>query len=297
MTRPPLKQGAAHVFIGSSTEGLRIAEAIHDGLEKCIWEGRKLCRVEIWDETFSPSDIVIDRLLVNSRVYDYAILVVTPDDIQISRGTKHQSPRDNINLEIGIFMANLGRRHCIVVRPGNEKVKLPSDLLGLCTVNYEYTSNNPDPAELRPTVNTIRLHIERTGLRDFLGDYIDSYGFSYKLKNFGVALREDAIRPYGNGSTQLILACATGDRSKVHSSPHFALSEPWTVPRSIPKDPQLVTDCSPILSQIKDEDTVWGLLFILPKAINIKKIKCINDILVQGGRALDGRGNMANLES
>ena len=68
----------------------------------------KLCCADIWDDVFLPTDIIIDRLLEESVTYDYAIFIITPDDIVEARGKKQMAPRDNINFEIGLFMATLG---------------------------------------------------------------------------------------------------------------------------------------------------------------------------------------------
>ena len=184
----PDRIGAARVFIASSTEGLKIAEAIHDGLERRRKEdGRPACNAQLWDDAFRPTDIVIDRLLNHSKDYDFAVLVITPDDLAISRSKKFNSPRDNINLEIGLFMATLGRERCIVVRPRNCVMKMPSDLMGLCPVDYDYVSATPDSGDLRSIVNTIANYIEKTGPRDSsqldrlqVEVYPDTYTFNWK---------------------------------------------------------------------------------------------------------------------
>ena len=40
---------------------------------------------------------------------DFAVLVLTPDDITLSRGTTIASPRDNAIFELGLFMGTNGR--------------------------------------------------------------------------------------------------------------------------------------------------------------------------------------------
>src|SRR5687768_5941457 len=61
------------VFIGSSVEGLEIAEAIQRGL-------RYAADVELWDQaTFDLSSTTIESLEAKCAAVDFAIFVLTPD--------------------------------------------------------------------------------------------------------------------------------------------------------------------------------------------------------------------------
>lgn len=291
----PERRGSAYVFVGSSSEGLRIAEEVHDGLEACRLEGRRLCRVTMWDEMFKPGDLVVDRLLNDSAMFDYAIIVVTPDDYTLSRGKRKESPRDNINLEIGIFIAVLGRKHCIVLRPSNLDIKMPSDLLGLCTVQYEFVSERPAAGDLRPAINKIRAHIETTGLRDLPKVFMKAWGYHHDIKSFAATLNEARIRPYGNGEHYLVLGCFHGEGGEMYETKSIALSPPWCVPRTVPREPKLTTDCSAFSDALEDGELVWGILFLVDQKFDPRKVKCLNDIVHQGGRVIDGRGNACQI--
>jgi hypothetical protein len=118
-------------FIGSSTEGLVVAEAIVANLPQ-----ETNCRV--WTEgIFLPGSTYIETLEKVLDEMDYAILVATPDDLLTKRDIAGFTMRDNVLLELGLFMAKLGRRRTYLVSSKDEPIHIPSDLLGLTTVSYE----------------------------------------------------------------------------------------------------------------------------------------------------------------
>lgn len=90
------------VFIGSSSEGLEIAETIQLNLDH-------LCEVTIWTQgLFTLGSGVLEALAAKLSEFDYAILVLTPDDLTESRNQALFSPRDNVIFELGLFMGYLG---------------------------------------------------------------------------------------------------------------------------------------------------------------------------------------------
>lgn len=119
------------VFIGSSSEALRVAEAIHSNLDlefECT----------VWNQgVFGLSTMNLESLEQQIGDADFAVLVVSPDDTTESRGNATASPRDNVIFELGLFMGALGRKRTFVVQPRNKKIKIPSDLLGVVVATYE----------------------------------------------------------------------------------------------------------------------------------------------------------------
>lgn len=283
--------GLSYIFIGSSIEGISIAEEIQRGLDKCKINQRKLCNATIWDDIFRPSDIIIERLLAESSLFDFAILVTTPDDYTISRGRRSMSPRDNINLETGIFMATLGRERCIVVRPNNVDIKMPSDLTGLCYVNYTYTSNSPRVGELRSVITEIRSHISDLGPRDHTQAYMSGWGYFRTRQAFLASIDPAYLRPYCNGNYSLLLGCFGGqDKSDMYQTERVVFSDLWPIQRNIPKDVKLLADCAPIASQLQTGQTAWGVLFLVRRDFKLNSIKTFGDLVERGGRVLDGKG-------
>jgi len=115
------------VFIGSSSEGLEIATALKSALPPDL-------EVLLWTEDiFSLGEDTLTSLLKFVSVFDFGVLVLTGDDLVKSRSFfSSPAPRDNVILELGLFMGALGRRRAfpVVAPPKKGRLKLPSDLLG-----------------------------------------------------------------------------------------------------------------------------------------------------------------------
>jgi CRP/FNR family transcriptional regulator, cyclic AMP receptor protein len=119
------------LFIGSSSEGYSIADQIY----------RKLAAAPIvprvWTEgVFQPSQTSIESLVKAQEECDFAALVLTADDVTVSRSRKKHSPRDNVVFELGLFMGALGRERVFILKPLGLNIKIPSDLLGVTCIEY-----------------------------------------------------------------------------------------------------------------------------------------------------------------
>ena len=97
------------VFIGSSSEGLDVAREVEMHLQTdaltTIWK----------DGVFGLGSGTLEALMNALDQFDFAIMVLSPDDLLESRGTSYSSPRDNVIFELGLFMGRLGRGrnfHC-----------------------------------------------------------------------------------------------------------------------------------------------------------------------------------------
>jgi predicted nucleotide-binding protein len=91
------------IFIGSSKEGLDIAKAIQANLADS-------CECEIWNQgPFGLSEGSLESLVNALDKFDFAVLAITADDLSQIRGQLHQTPRDNVLFELGLFMGRLGK--------------------------------------------------------------------------------------------------------------------------------------------------------------------------------------------
>jgi len=121
------------VFIGSSKEGLQIANAIQSNLHRSCGAFPK-----VWDQgVFGLGSTVIDSLLEAPSDYDFAVFVLSADDMITSREQNMRSPRDNVIFELGLFMGRLGRRRTFVLFEKRADLKLLSDLSGLILATYD----------------------------------------------------------------------------------------------------------------------------------------------------------------
>src|SRR5438105_3213910 len=125
------------VFIGSSREGLSIAEAIQVNLDHA-------CEVMIWSQgVFGLGEGSLEALVDRLDSFDFAILVLTPDDVTTTRDMTQQSPRDNVLLELGLFIGALGRKRSFIVYDRRRDIKLPSDLAGVTSATFQmHTDGN-----------------------------------------------------------------------------------------------------------------------------------------------------------
>lgn len=116
------------IFIGSSSEGLKIAQKV-----KTYFEKEYECF--LWtDGIFKFNENFLETLMKEASLFDFGFLIFTKDDYTESRLVKYNSPRDNIVFEYGLFLGRLGRERAYFII--DEDVKLPSDLQGITSINF-----------------------------------------------------------------------------------------------------------------------------------------------------------------
>jgi hypothetical protein len=147
------------MFIGSSAEGLAVAEAIQLNLDYA-------CEVTIWSQgVFGLGKGTLESLVGRLGDFDFAALVLTPDDLTLSRDEIQSSPRDNVLLELGLFIGALGRDRTFIVFNRAEKLKLPTDLAGVTPATFEQHSDGNLQSSLGAATTLIKGTIQRLGKR------------------------------------------------------------------------------------------------------------------------------------
>lgn len=147
------------IFIGSSSEGLVTARRIHAALQS------KTLIVQLWStDVFSVSDTAIESLEHAAAEVDFAVLVLTPDDVTTSRKSRKPSPRDNVVYELGLFGGALGRKRTFMVVDATAKQKIPTDLLGVTALTFR-GKNGITPSSLVGLKNSILAAIAGLGVR------------------------------------------------------------------------------------------------------------------------------------
>jgi hypothetical protein len=152
------------MFIGSSSEGKAVAEYLQDALQAH-------CDGDVWDQNvFEPSGETLGRLLAAAAEYDFATLVFSPDDIVERRGQTAWAPRDNVVLELGLFLGSLGRDRVFMICRQDHELTLPSDLLGVTVIRYQ-TRDRPNlRAQINPAALRIRERMATAGARRTLSN-------------------------------------------------------------------------------------------------------------------------------
>src|ERR1039458_9910206 len=187
------KMLSSRTFIGSSSEGLVIANAVKANLKECT-------DCQVWTEgVFLPGRVFIEALESMLDSVDYAILVATPDDMLTKRDVAALSMRDNVLLELGLFMAKLGRKRTYLVSPADQSIRIPSDLLGIKLVNYDSTASAEEAVSvlaepcrgikqaMREAEKELSLSMKRIVVRRLLI-------FTNRIQSFVVSLQMETIR-------------------------------------------------------------------------------------------------------
>ena len=118
----------AKIFIASSGRALILSERLKEALSTDFSEAI------IWSEESKgkPSNTIIEMLEDASKNYDFAIIILTQDDMISKKddNKEHPKARDNCIFEAGLFMGVLGRKRCFLVS-SVETGSLPVDLSGI----------------------------------------------------------------------------------------------------------------------------------------------------------------------
>lgn len=117
------------VFIGSSTEGLDVAEAVKR-------QFAAISGVDIWNErVFELNRGNLDSLVKMVNIYDFAILCMTADNETVMRGEQQLTPGTNLFFELGLCMGRMGldRTHMIV----ENSVTMPTDFAGVSQATFD----------------------------------------------------------------------------------------------------------------------------------------------------------------
>ncbi len=130
------------LFIASSREGLPIARAVREMLADEV-------AVDIWDEptTFPVGTVTLKVLEEHATKYDFAVIVMTPDDKSEHRKSIGVTPRDNLVLELGLFMGRIGAERTLIIRSDRKNMRLPTDLSGLVVAFYYEAMAKTNPKE------------------------------------------------------------------------------------------------------------------------------------------------------
>jgi hypothetical protein len=151
-----MKSTLPTIFIGSSVEGLPYAEAIFSELER-------EANPTIWKQNvFEPTKATLEVLENLPYSFDYAILVMTPDDTKRSRGKQVPVPRDNVVAELGLFIGALGRSRVFYIQPRDKAISLPSDFFGITPLEFASRDDNNLRAAVQTACSIIKSQIKKT---------------------------------------------------------------------------------------------------------------------------------------
>jgi len=122
------------IFIGSSTAGYSIAEKVKNNLANVgdcfLWKDPN-----VWE----PNRSTFENLLKMVSFFDFGIFVATADDLTLTNDKIVIEPRDNVILEMSLFLGAMGRdKAFLLVENG---IKLPTDFNGIYMPHFDRNSD------------------------------------------------------------------------------------------------------------------------------------------------------------
>jgi len=169
------------IFIGSSKEGISIAEEIKKYLipefECYLWT----------DNIFKYNDNFLETLMKEASLFDFGLMVFTKDDYTISRLKNFDTARDNVIFEYGLFLGRIGRDRAYIIK--DQDVKIPSDLFGITLPEFKCTKESDgkltlDLYSLHDTLKQLKVQIEEKvnlGILGMLPSTVLAIGYFYNF--------------------------------------------------------------------------------------------------------------------
>jgi predicted nucleotide-binding protein len=151
------KKPRPSAFVGSSAESLDIAYAVQDNLQHDL-------QVTVWSQgVFDLSKTTLESLARKLSACDFGLFVFAPDDAIRLRKKTYSAVRDNVVLELGLFIGKLGVDRTFIIVPDNvSDMRIPTDLLGVTLGKYDGERDDGDlQAALGPVCNQIRKSVKK----------------------------------------------------------------------------------------------------------------------------------------
>lgn len=123
-----------NIFIGSSLAGYESAKKVKECLSiigDCyLWKD---------DAAWETNVSTFDNLLKMASYFDFGVFVATADDLTLMNDNIVIEPRDNVILEMALFLGALGKdKSFLLVEKG---IKLPSDFNGIYMPRFDAGDN------------------------------------------------------------------------------------------------------------------------------------------------------------
>jgi hypothetical protein len=151
------RAGLPRVFIGSSREQIDFTRAVREQL-------KDVAVVTLWCDggVFTHPNLFIDDLSTWAGKTNYAVMVFGSDDEILHREKQVWVARDNVILEMGLFIGRLGRANVLYVAPEDQDWKRPTDFLGLAPIYCKQVSGRLPVEAAAAVAERIRAAIDAT---------------------------------------------------------------------------------------------------------------------------------------
>lgn len=188
------------IFIGSSKAGYEVAEKVKACLSDVgdcfLWQDEG-----VWETNKST----FDNLLRMASYFDFGVFVATSDDVTLTNDKIVIEPRDNVILEMALFLGALGKdKSFLFVEEG---IKLPSDFNGIYMPRFKQEDQKTIEIGCREFQTKITEHYglghlslyPTTALaigyyKNFVAGVVDSVQNSPELTHDGVSFTDFKLR-------------------------------------------------------------------------------------------------------
>jgi predicted nucleotide-binding protein len=154
----PAQSAMPRVFVGSSSEC-----GGHAVATKKILEENRTLSVTYWKDLFGTAG-ALTAIEVLTRAadeqFDFAVFILSPDDVLTLRGESTNVPRDNVIFEMGLFIGALGRKYVFLITPDTRDAKLPGDMGGVNVGKWITDEQNIESA-VRSAASSFRAIMEQ----------------------------------------------------------------------------------------------------------------------------------------
>ena len=153
------------LFIGSSVEGLSIADAVNLNLDHSA-------EITIWrNGTFDLSSTALDSLIKKALNVDFSLFVFSPDDLAVIRSENKAVVRDNVLFELGLFIGSIGKERCFILKPRGVDLHFPTDLIGITAADYQPDRSDSDVASaVAAACSLVKMQMDKLQLRGGLSE-------------------------------------------------------------------------------------------------------------------------------
>lgn len=173
-----MRSNRPRVLVASSSEALPIAR----GFQAELGEDAD---VQLWPQNLVDSgQSVLEGLLQKTHSFDFAIVVLSPDDSVTSRNQSDPASRDNVIFELGMFMGILGRERTFPVRPNGSNSRTLSNLHGIVHLTYYPDHTGGMRAGVGEAAQAIREAMRQLGLRQRQDALLRFFGSSASYRDF-----------------------------------------------------------------------------------------------------------------
>ena len=188
------------IFIGSSTAGYAIAEKVKQYLSDIgdcfLWQ-----EPDIWEVNRST----FDNLIRMSNYFDFGVFVATSDDLTLTNDKIVIEARDNVILEMSLFLGAMGHnKSFLLVEDG---IKLPSDFNGIYMPRFDKAKEDTIQIACKAYSDKIQEHYQLGHLslypttalaigyyKNFIADLVESVQTAENLEFNGVIYKDFKLK-------------------------------------------------------------------------------------------------------